>query len=121
MDRVGWSEEGKNLMLSYAREHISHLGLHSDVPAAENELPEGVYRRRQIDLREPRGGELRSDRKIVLDVPEGARPTHAGFWTSPFGGVLLAGAALTKSREFKGDGTVEIDLATLDLHLDGGQ
>lgn len=118
MDELGWTEDGKNLMLHYARQHISHMSLHSGPPEQANELPDGLYRRRQIDLREPNDGEMRSDKKVVFEVSEGSSPTHAGFWTEPFGGVLLARGRLSESHVFSGDGTLEIELATLDLNLE---
>jgi len=119
MDELGWTEEGKALQLWRAREAISHISLHSGIPDMDNELPDGIYRRVQIDFREPREGEIRSERKVVLSVPEGSTPTHAGFWNAPFGGVMLARGKLSRSRTFKGDGTVEITLAALDLN--GGE
>jgi hypothetical protein len=119
-----WGEytpEGKALMLWALREVMSHMSLHSGVPTAENELPTGIYRRRQIDMREPVDGAMRSERKVVFDVPEGVRVAYAAFWDRPIGGVMLARAELSKSESFVGAGVYEVDVAEMDLNLDIAQ
>lgn len=118
MQRGEYTPEGKALMLWALRGAISHASLHSGVPTAENELPEGVYRRRQIDLRDPVDGAMRADRIVRFDVPEGVRVAYVAFWDRPFGGVMLARGELSKPESFVGVGVYEIDLAEFDLNLD---
>jgi hypothetical protein len=96
---------------------ISHVSLHSGEPNAANELRGGVYRRMQINFRDPIDGVIRSEREVSFEVPAGAHVTHAGFWTSSIGGTLLA---WDESREhaYRGRGTYIVDLARLDLNCE---
>jgi hypothetical protein len=112
-----YTDEGKAVMLRALEGAISHLSLHDGRPPDGNELPYGIYRRKQIDLREPDDGAMKTVRRIEFDVPAEAVITHAGFWTRPIGGVLLAWAQ-APMHNFKNLGMYVVDLAELDLNLD---
>jgi len=109
-----YTDEGKAVMLYGIANTISHVSLHSGPPNKGNELTGGVYRRKQIDFSDPETGEVRNEREITFDVPQGARITHAGFWSASYGGTLLA-AAPTTEREFRGRGVYVIDLVKLGI------
>lgn len=109
-----FTDDGRAVMLYGLAATISHVSLHNGPPEDGNELSGGVYRRKQIDFRDPESGEVRTLREIQFDVPEGARVTHAGFWNAPIGGVLLA-AGPTNAHQFHGRGVYVIDLAKLSV------
>lgn len=95
---------------------ISHVSLHNGLPTQEKtELFGGVYRRKQIDFLNPETGEARTQAEIYIEVPEGARVTHAGFWTSSIGGTLLAWGKTTV-HQFRGRGVYVIDLAKMSIY-----
>lgn len=114
-----YTELGKAVMLAGPglRAAISHMSLHSGPPLEGHELPAGIYRRGSVELRDPAGGEMRSDGPIRLDVPEGSRVEFAAFWSEPTGGALLAWAK-APAKSFRGRGVYEVDMAVFDLNLD---
>lgn len=109
-----YTEEGKAVMLHALASYISHASLHGGPPPGR-ELAGGVYRRKQIDFRNPDDGSMRTSLEVAFDVPEGVRVTHVGFWTSIIGGDLLAWGRTTE-HSFRGRGIYIIDLAKLDLN-----
>jgi hypothetical protein len=118
MPDEGYTVEGKALMLWNEASAISHVSLHSGPATAENELKGGVYRRKQIDFKDPIDGSIRTQREIEFEVPQGAHVTHAGFWTSSIGGTMLA-RGRTKPHTFRGRGVYVIDLVKMDLNSEG--
>lgn len=114
-----WTQEGKAVMLVAARDAISHMSIHNAKPVdGLHELPQDVYRRRQVDFKDPVAGEAKSERPVRFDIPPGGHVAYAGFWTRSIGGVMLAWAPLPEKRTFHGRGILEVDLAVLDLNLD---
>lgn len=109
----------KNLMLNCLRQVISHASLHSDKPSAGNEIAGGSYVRALVEFTEAANGVITLTTKPMFGVPEGARVTHAGFWTSDRGGLLLASGTIEEAT-FDKPGVYVIDSAKLDLNL-GGQ
>jgi len=109
-----YTDAGRNAMLWNLAAMISHVSLHSGDPTEGDELSGGVYRRMPIEFRDPVTGAVRNEREIRFEVPEGARVTHVGFWTSSIGGELLAWAS-TNEHVFRGRGVYVVDLARLGI------
>jgi hypothetical protein len=109
-----YTDDGKAVMLWNLAATISHVSLHHGSPEHGNELNGGVYRRKQIEFIDPETGQIRTEREIQIEVPEGARVTHAGFWTNEIGGTLLAYGKTTE-HVFRGPGVYVIDLAKLSI------
>lgn len=107
-----YTDEGKAIMLYGLAASISYVSLHHGPPPNGNELSGGVYRRKQIDFLDPETGSVRTQREIRIEVPAGARVTHAGFWTALIGGTLLAWGR-TAEHEFRGRGVYVVDLAKM--------
>lgn len=113
-----YTEQGQAVMLWSLAQSISHISLHNGPPPSGHELEGGVYRRMQIDFLDPLTGEIRTQREIRFEVPEGSRVTHAGFWTASIGGALLAWEKTTE-HNFRGRGIYVADLVKLSL-MNGG-
>lgn len=96
------------------RAAVRYVSLHSGPPTEDNELPEGVYRRKPIDLRPPSGAEIRSNDPMPIEVPEGALVGSVGFWTAPTGGQMLAWEPVPPHK-FSGRGIYEIGAAVFEL------
>lgn len=110
----------KNLMLNHLRQAISHVSLHSGPPIAGNELSGDVYARVKVEFGDALSGVIELQGKAIFAAPAGAKVTHAGFWTSGKGGVLLASGP-TKEASFDKRGVYVVDTAKLDLNAEIGR
>lgn len=108
----------KTLMLEQLRRAISHISLHNGIPGRSTEIAGGDCVRQLVEFHAPINGRMRLLDKRVFEVPQGATVTHAGFWTSATGGVLLAWAPVREASFDKSAGVYWVDSGMLDLNLE---
>jgi hypothetical protein len=108
----------KTLMLEQLRRAISHISLHNGIPGRSTEIAGDDYARQRAEFHNPANGRMRLSEKQSFEVPQGATVTHAGFWTSATGGVLLAWAPVREASFGKSAGVYWVDSGMLDLNLE---
>ncbi len=103
----------RNMMLNVLAPALAYASLHYGVPPT-NELES--YERVAVRFDEAFSGVIRLQERINVNVPEGAKITHVGFWTASQGGVLLAYSPVSEI-EYQGPGVYTIESAALDLNV----
>lgn len=117
------SDAAKNAMLNALDESQSagadFMSLHTGNPGENgaSEVTGGspAYARKGITWGAASGGSKALSAAVTFDIPAGTTVTHIGLWDASSGGNFLIGAALTDSRAFTNQGTLEVTAATMSI------
>jgi len=116
---MGYSTDGKNVMLDALAGLAVFVSLHEGDPAdnGANEISGGApaYIRKAITWNPAAAGSIDSQNAPVLDVGAGKTVSYVGFWSAESGGVFY-GSALVTEEVFGAQGTYTLTDADLDLN-----
>jgi len=129
---MGISDAGKNALLNAWDETASsqggaglgatHISLHTGDPGetGANEVSGGspAYARKAATWAAASGGSKALSSALTFDVPAGTTVTHVGLHnhlTTTGGTAFLVSVALTNSRAFTNQGTLEVSAATISI------
>lgn len=116
---MGYSTDGKNVMLDELASVAVYVSLHDGAPGdnGANEISGGspAYARKSITWDAAASGAIDSSNQPEFDVPGGTTVAYVGFWSAASGGTFYGFADVT-DEEFTNQGTYTLTDADLDLN-----